>query len=256
MSEEQHSSHSYDLTTEPVAKLLRQLSIPISIGYIFYTLFNVVDTYFAGLISTDALAALSISFPVFFLIISVSAGITTGSTAVISHAFGSGDREAVLRYAAQAVSYAVIASIALTLGGLVASEPLLRLLGAEGQYLKIALEYMEVIFLGSASFVLAGVLNSMLTSQGQTKPYRNFLILSFFLNLVFDPWFLFGGFGVPALGVRGIALATILIEYIGVFYLFSRVLKTGLLSSKCLGMLRPQKEAYLALSRQEHSSML
>ena len=239
-----------DLTLKPVATLLRQLSVPISIGYIFYTLFNVVDTFFAGMISTEALAALSISFPVFFLVISVSAGITTGSTAVISHALGAGDKQAAMRFAAQSISYAILASLMLTVVGLLLSESMFRLLGADDSMLEIALAYMDIIFIGAASFVIAGVLNSILTAQGQTKPYRNFLILSFFLNLIFDPWFLFGGFGVPALGIKGIALATILIESIGVVYLFKHALSTGLLCRECLSMLVPQRTAYWALSAQ------
>ena len=63
------------LLTEPIPKLLVRLAVPVGIGFFFNTMFNVVDTFYAGLISTRAQAALSLSFPVFFLIIAVGSGI-------------------------------------------------------------------------------------------------------------------------------------------------------------------------------------
>ena len=81
-------AQSLHLTTDPIPGLIRAISIPASIGFFFNTMFNVVDTYFAGLISTQALAALSLSFPVFFIIISFGSGISTGTTALIATAIG------------------------------------------------------------------------------------------------------------------------------------------------------------------------
>ena len=75
-----------ELTTQPIPKLIRQLTIPISIGFFFNTMYNVVDTYFGGLISTQTLAAMSLSLPVFFVIISMGSGISTGVTAQIGRA--------------------------------------------------------------------------------------------------------------------------------------------------------------------------
>ena len=71
-----------DLTTDSIPKLLRQLFIPASIGLFFSVLYNIVDTYFGGKISHQALAALSITFPIFFLIIAVSVGFSTGASAL------------------------------------------------------------------------------------------------------------------------------------------------------------------------------
>jgi len=65
------STAQNDLTTAPVGELVRRLTIPASLGFFFNTMYNVVDTYFAGQLSTTALAALSLSFPIFFLLISI-----------------------------------------------------------------------------------------------------------------------------------------------------------------------------------------
>ena len=82
-----------DLTKQPIPKLIKQLAIPTSVGYFFNTMYNVVDTFFGGLISTQVLAALSLSFPVFFIIIAVGTGLSTGATALIGNALGAGNRE-------------------------------------------------------------------------------------------------------------------------------------------------------------------
>lgn len=80
-----------ELTKAPISPLIRQIAIPASVGLFFNTMYNVVDTYFGGLISTQALAALSLSFPVFFLIIATGNGFAAGMTALIGTALGASD---------------------------------------------------------------------------------------------------------------------------------------------------------------------
>ena len=92
-------SANNDLTTKPIPGLIAKLAIPASIGMFFNTMYNVVDTYFSGLISTEAIAALSLSFPVFFVILSIGFGISTGATALIANALGSSDEKMARLYA-------------------------------------------------------------------------------------------------------------------------------------------------------------
>ena len=86
---------------------------------------------------------------------------------------------------------------------------------------------MNVIFAGSSFFLLNFVMNAILNSHGNTLAYRNFLIGGFLLNLILDPWFMYGGWGLPPLGLAGIALATIVIQCLGNFYLFSQLSRSG-----------------------------
>ena len=123
-------------------QLIRKLAIPAGIGFFFHTLFNVVDNFFGGKISTDALAALSISFPVFFIIIAISAGSGTGTTALISRALGAGDRKKAVRLVGQSLTFGLLLSIAITLIGWFCAPGLFYLLGAEGVYLEFALKYI------------------------------------------------------------------------------------------------------------------
>jgi putative MATE family efflux protein len=239
-----------DLTTAPIPKLIRRIGIPASIGFFFNTMYNIVDTFFGGRISTQALAALSLSFPVFFLIIAFGSGISTGSTALIGSALGEKNRDRARMYGIQAVSFGIVLSVIITLLGYFLSPILFRILGAEDQYLTDALLYMRTIFYGTLFFLINNMLNAVLQAMGDTKSYRNFLIGSCLINIGLDPWFIYGGLGVPAMGIRGIALATVAVQAGGVIYLAFRVKRTGLLSGARLRDFLPKRREFIDIAAQ------
>jgi putative MATE family efflux protein len=239
-----------DLTRQPIPKLIKQLAIPASVGYFFNTMYNVVDTFFGGLISTQVLAALSLSLPVFFIIIAVGTGLSTGTTALIGNALGAGNREEAKLLAIQGVTFSLLLSIVLTFIGIYSSPFLFSVLGASGEYMETCLKYMKTIFWGTLLFMLVFIFNAVLTAQGDTKTFRNFLIAGFILNILLDPWFIYGGLGLPPLGVLGIALATVLIHLFGCLYLGIRVLKTGLISREALKNIFPKGRPFMEIARQ------
>lgn len=236
-----------DFTTTPLPKLIRTIALPSSIGLVFNTLFNVVDTYYGGLVSTTALAALSLSFPVFFIILSMGIGMGTGATALISSALGSGHHEKAKIYAAQAVTFSVINALLLTVLGMLFVPHLLRLLGASDEYLGVATGYMDIILSGTLFFLLNSGLNASLTSRGDTRTYRNFLVAGFFLNVVMDPWFMYGGLGIPAMGVGGIGFSTVIIQFMGSLYLIYRIRKRKILEGLRWRDWVPQKKYFIDL---------
>jgi putative MATE family efflux protein len=238
------------LTTQPIPGLVRKIAVPASVGLFFHTMYNVVDTYFAGLISTQALASLSLSMPVFFIIIATGTGISTGATALIGNALGAQNREAARLLAVQGITFGVLTGVFLTALSVHISPFLFRVLGASGPYLMTAVGYMNTIFLGTVFFMLVYMFNAILTALGETRPFRNFLIVGFLLNVILDPWFIYGGLGLPALGIVGIALATVLIQIVGSAYLGFRVYKTGLISGKEVGEIFPKPAPFKEIARQ------
>jgi len=124
------------------------------------------------------------------------------------------------------------------------------LLGASGEYLDKAVSYINPIFYSSFFFMLTFILNSVLTSRGNTKVYRNLLIVSFFLNVVLDPWFMYGGFGMPALGLPGVAWATALIQVIVSAVLAYYIYKHGMFHSEISCSICPRLKAYKEIARQ------
>ena len=217
-----------NLTKDPVPKLIKQLAIPASVGFFFNTMYNVVDTYFAGQLSTDALAALSVSFPVFFILIAVSSGISQGATAILSNSLGAGDHESAKSMAVQSVLFSMTLGVILMIIGFAACPTLFRILGAEGVYLEITTIYMNGILTGTLFFIGQSIGNAILNAQGDTTTFRNLLLAGFLMNLLLDPWFMYGGMGLPAMGIRGIAIATVLIQALGCVYMAVKVSHSNL----------------------------
>ena len=150
----------------------------------------------------------------------------------------------------QSLSFTLIHALVVTVAGLMLSPYLFMLMGAHGEYLSHALSYMNVIFAGSTFFLLNYVMNALLNSHGNTVVYRNFLIGGFFLNLLLDPWFMYGWLGFPQLGLAGIALATVSIQCGGVFYLFSQLQKSGSIPPFQLRELLPRRRYFSELFKQ------
>ena len=238
---------SLDFTSTKISILIRKLAVPASVGFIFNTLFNVVDTYWGGKISTSALAAMGLTFPVFFIILSRGIGLGTGTTALISQSLGAGQNEEAEKFGFQAVSFSIINSVLLTIIGLHIAPSLFLILGATDEYLAIAIQYMNIILYGTFFFLINSILNSLLTARGDTKTYRNYLIIGFFLNAILDPWFMYGGFGFPQLGIRGIALATILIQCFGTIYMISITRRRKIFQHARINEFIPNRKYFAAL---------
>lgn len=245
-----------DLVTAPVPELIRRLAIPASVGFFFNTMYNVVDTFWAGRLSTDALAALSLSFPVFFVLIAMGSGFATGATALIGNALGRDDRREAAVTAAQGLVLGLLLAAFVMTVGYLAVESLFRLLGAEGAYLAICLEYMHVILAGSGFVLTFYMLNGILNAQGDMRTMRDYLIGAAAANVVLDPWFMYGGLGVPAMGVRGIALATILCQAGGLVFLGRRAWRTGLIWRSEGARWRPDGRVLRAIAGQGIPSSL
>jgi putative MATE family efflux protein len=241
---------SASLTTGPLGAHVRSIALPMSIGFFFNTMYNVVDSYYAGQVSTSALAAMALSFPVFFMIIAVSEGIARGASALIANAIGARDKEQEAALSGQVFSLGFLCAICLTAVGLTSAEPLFRTLGASGSYLETATGYITPLFLGAIFFLLSSMSNSILLAHGDSKTFGKVLVASFFLNLVLDPWLLYGGFGVPAMGVPGIAWATVMIQALGGVFLFSTVVRRRYIVIEALADLKPKLKVYREILHQ------
>jgi len=242
MASSKHNSTS--LTTGPLTGHIRRIALPMSIGFLFNTMYNVVDSFYAGRISTDALAAMALAFPVFFIIIAASEGIARGASALIANAIGAENERKEQELSSQVFSLGSFVAVGVTVVGLVVSAPLFQLMGASGEYLQLAVDYMHPLFWCTVFFILSSMCNAILLAHGDSKTFGKVLVSGFFLNLLLDPWFLYGGFGLPAMGIRGIALATCLIQVLGSLYLFSVIVRRGYIKSRLLSWFKPKLRVY------------
>jgi len=224
-------SKSPNLIEEPIGILLRKIAIPASVGTLFQTLFNVVDTYFAGKISADALSALAKSFPIYFIIIAACVGVTVGGTSLIANSIGEKNKKNILNYFGQTIIYGIILSIIITFIGLYFASNIFAIMGSTSEVISLGLEYTNVIFSGSIIFILVVALNSLLHAEGDTKTFRNVLIFSFILNIFLNPLFIFGYGIIPAMGMTGIGIATIVSQLIAFLILLNKIIKSSSLKN-------------------------
>lgn len=232
-------SRPLSLTSDPIPQLLWRIAIPSSVGMFFNTLFNFVDTYCAGLLSTDALAGLALSFPIFFALIAVGSGLMQGTTALMANALGAGNAADARRIFAQSITLVVAVGLVLSVVGYAVTPWLFRQLGAEGNYLRTALAYMNVLFAGGVFFLLPMTLNTALAAQGNTRVYRNFLVAGFVANCVLNPVLMWGWIGLPPMGVAGIALATVVVQIAGCVWLWRSAMLTELCHALPMEFFRP-----------------
>jgi len=216
-------SKKLNLTKDPIWYLLRKVTIPASVGSLFQTFYNLVDTWFAGRISAEAIGAIAKSFPIYFVIIAVGVGIGAATNASIGNLLGAKKTNQASLLVAQSVVFAIIISIIVTLFGLNASNFLLSVMGSDPQSIILTREYLDIIFYGTFIVMIQISLNGTLNAQGDTKSYRNVLIFSFFLNIILNPIFIWGYGFIPAFGIAGLAIATVISQLIGTIYLAYKV---------------------------------
>ena len=213
-----------NLLKDEVSTLVRKLAIPASIGTLFQTLYTIVDTFYAGKISPEALSALSKSFPIYFIIIATSIGVTVAGTSLIGSSIGEKNEKNVLSYFANVIFYAVIISLIVSILGFIFGEKVFSLMNSTTEVTSLGLKYINVIFLGTILFILVVALNSFLHAEGDTVTYRNALILSFFLNIVLNPILIFGFLFIPALGITGIGVATLIAQFVSLLIVLRKIL--------------------------------
>ncbi len=213
-----------NLLKDEVSLLVRKLAVPASIGTLFQTLYTIVDTFFAGKISPEALSALSKSFPIYFIIIATSIGVTVAGTSLIGSSIGEKNEKNVLSYFGNVIIYAIIISVVVSFLGFSFGENIFQLMNSSYTVTTLGLEYINVIFLGTVLFILVVALNSFLHAEGDTKTYRNVLIFSFFLNIILNPILIFGFLFIPPLGITGIGIATLIAQFVSLLIIFIKIL--------------------------------
>ena len=214
-----------DLTVGDVRGHVVRLAAPAAVGMFFQVLYNITDTFYAGWISTGAQAALAFSFPLFFIVLSCCVGAGQAVTARAAHAVGGGHFARARFFFGQGmVLSAAIAAILILICAPLATA-MLSLLGAKGKELTDAAAYARIIYVGSPFFLMFFAANAALNAIGDTDSYRNCLIGAAILNVILDPILMFGWLGFPAMGVAGVAAATVISQGLGSAYLlwiFSR----------------------------------
>jgi putative MATE family efflux protein len=199
-----------DLTSGDIGRPLVYLAAPIVVTNLMQTAYNLADTFWLGRYSTEALAAISFAYPMYFLLFSLAMGFSvTGSVLVAQYTGADEQREA--EYAAsQTIVFSALASLVLGAVSYFLVGDLLALMGASGEVLRGATAYMQVISVGLVFTFLFWLFIALMRGYGDTVTPMLIMLGTVVANIVLDPFLIFGWAGFPELGVEGAAIATVL----------------------------------------------
>ncbi|ELX7502792.1 MATE family efflux transporter [Vibrio fluvialis] len=201
-----HDKHG--LLSAPIPNVLRQMTIPMIFGMVAILMFNLVDTFFISLLGTDALAAISYTFPVTFGVNCITMGIGVGLSTSIGRLLGQGDTSNAARFSTHGLLLAVtLVAIACT-AGFFNIEPLFLLLGAKAELIPLIEQYMQVWYLTIPLLVIPMAGNSAIRATGDTKTPAKMMMLAGAINGCLDPLLIFGYGPFPELGIQGAAIAS------------------------------------------------
>ncbi|MCY3877994.1 MAG: MATE family efflux transporter [Rhodobacteraceae bacterium] len=234
-------NRSRDFTSGSIPGHFRSMALPIAIGMVFTTLYNVVDSFYAGLISTDALAGLAISFHVFFLLVSAGFGVNAAMGALVGRALGANRPRRAKRIACQGLSFAVIASLLLTIIGFVISPIMVWAVSEPGNFRDLANAYLSLLLIATPSFLITFSANGILTAQGDAISMQRAQIAAFFANVILNPVMIFGIPGLfGGIGFNGIALSTLTVQTAVMLFILFRVLRSEVMMHASPSVYRPR----------------
>ena len=204
------------LTEAPVRRVIPSMAVPTVVSMLVTSIYNLVDTYFVGMLNTQATAAVGVVFPVMAIIQSIGFLFGQGSGTYMSRHLGARQLDEARQMAATSFVGSIVCGLFVAALGLIFLEPLSVALGSTPTILPYTMEFMGVILLGSPIMAASMVLNNQMRFQGNTTQAMYGMISGAALNVVLVPLFMFT-FG---LGVLGTAIGTVLSQLFGFIVLW------------------------------------
>lgn len=196
--------------TMGINKLLITMALPMMVSMLVQSLYNIVDSVFVAYYSQKALTAVSLCFPVSTLMIAFGAGTSVGINSILSRKLGQGDREGATRVATNGLALGVLTSIVFAVFGAILSDKIFDFFTKDEETVKMAAEYMWVCTVFSFGSFMQLIGEKLLISTGKTLFSMTSQIAGAVINIILDPIFIFGFGFVPAMGVAGAAIATVI----------------------------------------------
>lgn len=201
---------SNKMQTGPVGKTLLTLALPTTISLLANMLFQLIDSYFIAQLGTQELAAMGFVYPVYIFIFGLVGGISTGVTVMISKSIAGKDTRLVSEQAFTSIIYLILIATIFSLLVWSVQSPVFSLVGASSTMTSLLREYTDTLFLGLFLFAGCLVTNAILMSHGKMFATSVIWGIGGITNVVFDYLLIFGAGDIPALGLQGAAIATLI----------------------------------------------
>lgn len=215
-----------DLGKDPIGTLLLKMSLPSVVAMLVMALYNVVDAFWIGKISPEAIAALTICFPIQMLFGAIGVGTGVGAGSFTARMFGAGDTLRANRTAGQVIFLSALFGVIIIAAGIFFSESVLRIFGATENILPLSVRYLEMIVFGAPFLFFIMISDYLFRAEGNPTAPMFVIITSALLNAILDPFLIFGWGPFPEMGIRGAGLATTIAQFatffLSLYFLFSR----------------------------------
>jgi putative MATE family efflux protein len=213
--ESQQANSRLDLTRGSIFTTLVKLAVPVTVSMVLFTVYLLVDLYFVGRLGPDAVAALSISSNAFFIHLGFSTILGTGGMALIAQAFGRREYDHAARVFKQSLLMALVIGTIEAVTGFLLAPVYIEFFGGTGKSLQWGIEYFQIFSISFLFMLLLYVIGNCFRGMGDTKTPMMIMLQANILNMVLDPILIFGWLGLPALGVRGAAIASLISHIYG-----------------------------------------
>ncbi len=206
----------------PIPKLLITMSLPMIASMLVQALYNIVDSMFVAQLNENALTAVSLAFPIQNLMIAVAAGTGVGINALLSKSLGEKQFDTANTIARNGILLGVLSSLVFAIAGIFGSRLFFEIQTEDAQIIEYGTQYMSVITIASIGIFLQITFERLMQSTGKTIFNMITQGLGAIINIILDPILIFGWFGLPAMGVTGAAVATVIGQIIaamlGIFF--------------------------------------
>jgi putative MATE family efflux protein len=220
-----------DLTQGNSAKLLRQMAVPLFVAFLLNIAYNIIDTIWVGnLIGENAVAALTVSYPLVILLTSFAMGATNGTAILISKYFGAKDEKMTDKIISTSLVLSVAVSILIAIACELATDKILIMLNTPSIIFQESRDFLRIYLVGFIFVYLYLYLSAVLRSMGNTMTQMLFLFISTIVNIILDPLFIKGWGIIPEFGVAGSAISTLIAQGLSVVMMIIYIAKNRLMT--------------------------
>lgn len=195
-------------------KLLLNMALPLIASMLVQAMYNVVDSIYISRISESAVTALGLAFPVQNLLIGFATGVGVGVNSLLSKSLGEGDQEKANRCAGNGILLSLISMVLFMVFGAFFAHPFFAMQSSVQETVEGGTDYLRICCLWSGGIFIEVLFERLLQSSGRTVYSMITQAVGAVINIILDPVFIFGWFGIPAMGMAGAAVATVIGQWV------------------------------------------
>lgn len=212
------------MTEGPLLPILVRVAVPITLANLFQAGYDIVNALWVGQLGEEAIAAVTASGPLFYVLISLGSGLSTAGAVLVAQNAGAKRLAALDHIAAQTLLMVIAMALVFTVAGAATTGPALRLIGVEPGIAALAGEYLLIRYLGMVPMFVFMALQAMLQSVGEVRFAMRVQLASLVLNAALDPLLIFGIGPLPPMGVAGAAWATVIAQVLALLVVLHHML--------------------------------